>query len=97
MDEPFGALDAMTRESLQALTLELHAEQDLTTLIVTHNIEEAVTMGRKLLVLGQPPHRQAVVVDNAAADQPGYRVSEAFLKQCNHLRALLREANHALA
>jgi ABC-type nitrate/sulfonate/bicarbonate transport system ATPase subunit len=97
MDEPFGALDAMTREALQALTLELHAEQDLTTLIVTHNIEEAVTLGRRLLVLGQPPHRQAVVVGNPAAGQPGYRASAAFLKQCNHLRTLLGEANHALA
>jgi len=97
MDEPFGALDAMTREALQTLTLELHAEQDLTTLIVTHNIEEAVTIGRKLLVLGRPPHRQAVVVENPSAGQPGFRVSEAFLKQCNRLRALLGEANHALA
>lgn len=97
MDEPFGALDAMTREDLQILTLELHAEQTLTTVIVTHNIDEAVTMGRKILVLGQPPHRQAVVVDNPAAGQPGYRTSDAFFARHNQLRALLGEPADALA
>jgi NitT/TauT family transport system ATP-binding protein len=97
MDEPFGALDAMRREDLQALVLELHAEQGLTTLIVTHNIEEAVTVGHKILVLGQPPHRRTRVVDNPAAGQPGYRTSPEFFTRCNHLRALLGEATDALA
>ncbi len=55
MDEPFGALDALTREDLQNLTLDLRAEQRLTTVIVTHNIEEAVFMGEKILVLRQSP------------------------------------------
>jgi NitT/TauT family transport system ATP-binding protein len=97
MDEPFGALDAMTRENLQALTLELHAEQGLTTVIVTHNIEEAVTIGHKILVLGHPPHRQATVVDNPQAGKPDFRTSEIFLSQCNHMRTLLGEQNYALA
>jgi len=97
MDEPFGALDALTREDLQALTLELRAEQGLTTVIVTHNIEEAVTMGGKILVLGRPPNRKTVTVDNPKAGQPGYRTSEAFFSCCNHLRTLLEEGNHALA
>lgn len=97
MDEPFGALDAMTREDLQSLALELHAEQGLTTVVVTHNIEEAATMGRRILVLGQPPHREAVAVDNPGVGQSGYRTSEAFLQRCNQLRKLLGESIHALA
>jgi NitT/TauT family transport system ATP-binding protein len=97
MDEPFGALDAMTREDLQNLTLALHAEQALTTIIVTHNIEEAVTIGRRILVLGQPPHREATVVDNLAAGQTGYRTSQAYFDRCNQLRTYLGEVNHALA
>ena len=97
MDEPFGALDAMTRADLQTLTLELHAEHGLTTIIVTHNIEEAVTMGRKILVLGQPPNRQTVVVNNPGVDRPGYRTSEIFFSRCNQLRALLGESVDALA
>lgn len=97
MDEPFGALDAMTREDLERLTQELHAEQGLTTLIVTHNIEEAVTMGHRILVLGRPPHRRPLVVDNQAARRPAYRHSPDFWAQCDHLRALLENPPHASA
>lgn len=91
MDEPFGALDALTREDLQRLTIELREERDLTTLIVTHNIDEAVYMGRKILVLTQPPTTQAVVVDNPQAGQPGFRQQEAFFNRCNQLREMLQE------
>src|SRR5512137_1022862 len=45
MDEPFASLDAITREDLQALTLELRAETGLTTVVVTHTIEEAALLG----------------------------------------------------
>ena len=83
MDEPFGALDALTREDLQNLTLELTTEQRLTMIIVTHNIEEAVFMGKKILVLGQPPNREAVVVQNPQAGGVGYRQQEAFFARCN--------------
>ena len=56
MDEPFSSLDALTREDLQRLTVELRGETGLTTVIVTHIIEEAVYLGQKILVLGQPPN-----------------------------------------
>ena len=52
MDEPFAALDAATREDLQNLTIELQREQNLTLVVVTHNIEDAVFLGQKILVLG---------------------------------------------
>ena len=57
MDEPFSSLDAPTRESLQTLTLELAAEQGLTLVLVTHSIEEAALLGRKILLLHEPPNR----------------------------------------
>lgn len=91
MDEPFGALDALTREDLQRLTLELQAERNLTLLLVTHNIDEAVFMGRRILVLGQPPTTEAVVVENPGAGTSGYRQQENFFKRCNQLRELLGE------
>ncbi len=97
MDEPFGALDALTREDLQNLTRELHAEQHLTTILVTHNIEEAVFIGEKILVLGHPPHREAVVVSNPQAGEPGYRHQERFFTRCNELRTLMGEEANALA
>jgi len=91
MDEPFGALDALTREDLQRLTLELRAERHLTTLIVTHNIDEAVFMGQKILVLTRPPVAQAIIVDNPRAGAPGYRQQDEFFRRCNQLRELLGE------
>ncbi len=89
MDEPFGALDALTREDLQRLTLELGEERHLTTVIVTHNIDEAVFMGRKILVMTQPPTTEAIVVNNPQAGSSGYRQQADFFQQCNRLRAML--------
>ena len=89
MDEPFASLDAPTREDLQNLTVELRAEQKLTTIIVTHNIEDAAFLGERILVLAQPPNRAPVIVENPAAGQAGYRAQSAFLDKCNELRKLL--------
>jgi ABC-type nitrate/sulfonate/bicarbonate transport system ATPase subunit len=97
MDEPFGALDALTREDLQNLTLELRAEQGLTTVIVTHNIEEAVFIGEKILVLSQPPNRQAHVVYNPEAGSVGYRQQDLFFARCNELRELMGEDAYEMA
>lgn len=94
MDEPFSSLDAPTRESLQTLTLELQAEQGLTLVIVTHAIEEAAVMGQKILVLGQPPNRQAVVVDNPGACEADYRHSAEYLALCRQLRSMLEQPSH---
>jgi NitT/TauT family transport system ATP-binding protein len=99
MDEPFGALDALTREDLQLLTLELMVEKGLTTVIVTHNIEEAVILGRRILVLGQPPNKSALTVENddSGWGTPEYRSRPTFLSRCNELRELLEESDGALA
>ncbi len=97
MDEPFSSLDALTREDLERLTLELRAETGVTTVIVTHNIEEAVYLGRRLLLLRQPPHREALIVENPAAGRLDYRGQAAFQARCNQLRELLGETAHAQA
>jgi NitT/TauT family transport system ATP-binding protein len=93
MDEPFSSLDAPTRESLQSLMLDLQAEQGLTSVVVTHSIEEAAFMGRRILFLGRPPQRQAVVLDNPAA---GHGVRDrsdpAYGEMRGRLRGLLDAA-----
>lgn len=89
MDEPFSSLDAPTREGLQNLTLELATEQDLTLVIVTHAIEEAAIMGRKILLLGSPPNCRARVIENPRAGENGYRETVAYLNLCRELRARL--------
>jgi NitT/TauT family transport system ATP-binding protein len=92
MDEPFSSLDAPTRESLQTLTLELKAEQNLSLVIVTHAIEEAAIMGRRILLLGQPPNRQALIIDNPGSEDPTYRSSSEYLALCQELRSRMEPA-----
>ena len=55
LDEPFGALDAQTRWSMQDLLLEVVRETHLTALLVTHDIEEALTLASRIVVLGSHP------------------------------------------
>jgi NitT/TauT family transport system ATP-binding protein len=97
MDEPFSSLDALTREDLERLTLELRAETGVTTVVVTHNIEEAVYMGQRLMLLRQPPHRQGLIIDNPSAGHLDYRESSTFQARCNEVRDLLEETAHAQA
>jgi NitT/TauT family transport system ATP-binding protein len=63
MDEPFGALDAMTRQSLQDEVLRIAAEQQATVLFVTHDLEEALYLGDRIIALYSNPGRIARVVD----------------------------------
>jgi len=94
MDEPFSALDAPTREDLEQLTLDLQAETQTTTVFVTHNIEQAVFLGRKILMLGMPPHRSPVrVVENAHAGRVEYRDDSEFAKQAHLLREMMKPAD----
>jgi NitT/TauT family transport system ATP-binding protein len=53
MDEPFGALDPETREAMQVLILELWEQEQMTVFFVTHDMEEAVYLGTRILVLSQ--------------------------------------------
>jgi len=57
MDEPFGALDAMTRQALQDEILQLVAEKQIATVFITHDLEEAIYLGDRVLVLGVSPAR----------------------------------------
>jgi ABC-type nitrate/sulfonate/bicarbonate transport system ATPase subunit len=57
MDEPFGALDHQTRELMQELLLGIWEEQRKTVIFVTHDIDEAVFMGSRVLVMSARPGR----------------------------------------
>ena len=93
MDEPFASLDAVIREDLQRLALELCSENGITLVIVTHNIEEAAAMGKKILLLGTPPNREAHIFENPTAGEASYRESATYQRLCQTLR---RELSHEM-
>ena len=86
MDEPFASLDALTREDLRRLTLDLCAEQKLTLVLVTHSIEEAAAVGSHILVLHTPPNQEARVITKTEAGKTGYTGSRTFLRLMQKLR-----------
>jgi len=87
MDEPFSALDALTRETMQNIVLELCEQQNLTLVMVTHNIEEAIFLGQKIAVFSDNSGKLRRVVENAHSGQLSYRVTEEFYQHCNQLRS----------
>lgn len=90
MDEPLSALDALTRERLQKLLLQIWQQEGLTTVLVTHSIEEAVFLGSRILVLAKGrPTRLLGEIDNPRVGEPGYRQSEEFFQKTTFVRSLL--------
>lgn len=87
MDEPFGALDAITRQRLQAELNRIVAEQEVTLLFVTHSIEEALVLGDRVIVLGDAPSHVLEVVDVRDLGGPE---TVAYSQMRGRLRDLLR-------
>ncbi|MFC0678015.1 ABC transporter ATP-binding protein [Lysobacter korlensis] len=57
LDEPFGALDALTRLQMQDLLLEIHAAEPATIVLVTHDVDEALYLADRVVLLGEEPER----------------------------------------
>jgi ABC-type nitrate/sulfonate/bicarbonate transport system ATPase subunit len=89
MDEPLSSLDALTRERLQNLIQEIRLSKQITTVLVTHSIEEAVFLGSSIIVLSRRPGRILRIVDNNEAGSTNYRQSEVFFHRCVELREVL--------
>ena len=90
MDEPLSALDALTRERLQKLLLAIWQENNLTTVLVTHSIEEAVFLGSRILVLtDQRPTQVIGEILNPLVGQEGYRQAPEFFAKTSYVRSLL--------
>jgi ABC-type nitrate/sulfonate/bicarbonate transport system ATPase subunit len=91
MDEPFGALDAQTKEQMQQFMRELWARTQVTILMVTHDVEEAIFLSQRIYVMGAHP---GCIKAEIAIDLPDYRSLE--LKLAPEFVHIKRQVVHAL-
>ncbi|WP_241646152.1 ABC transporter ATP-binding protein [Rosenbergiella metrosideri] len=97
MDEPFGALDEITRNKLDSDLLRLWQEQGLTVVFVTHSIHEAVFLSQRVIMMAARPGR---VVEDIAIDAPfprdeQFRVSADFAHYAQQLQTSLLRASQS--
>ena len=90
MDEPFGALDALTRETLQDELVKIWDTERRTCLFVTHSIAEAVYLADRIVVMGTRPGCIKDVIANPLA-RPRARTSDPFFALFRQVDDLLRE------
>jgi NitT/TauT family transport system ATP-binding protein len=95
MDEPFGALDEITRNRLDADLLKLWWERKLTALFVTHSIYEAVFLSTRVIVMSARPGRlfKSVKIEEPQPRDEAFRDSPGFAAYCRQISAWLAEAS----
>jgi NitT/TauT family transport system ATP-binding protein len=91
LDEPFAALDTITREHLQNHLLTLFDHRQFSFIVVTHNIEEAIFLGRRILILNDQPPDMMTVIDNPDWGTLDYRGNSEFFKRTLEIRRILKE------
>ena len=91
MDEPFGALDAQTRCSMQSHLLRIWEAVDITILFITHDLDEAIYLSDRIVVLGANPGRvvEVIEVPVARARHPDQFLSGYFLATKKRLESLI--------
>jgi len=90
LDEPFASLDALTRLRMQDLLLDVHAAAPTTVLLVTHDVEEALHLADRVIVLGLEPGREGATI-RQVVDVPGDRPRDRGSAVLASLRAELLE------
>lgn len=93
MDEPLSAIDALLRESLQDLLLDLWLQRGHTQMLVTHSIEEAVYLGQRIIVFSERPGTVVADIENPEMGTREWRDSVGFAEKCLEVRHALTGVN----
>jgi NitT/TauT family transport system ATP-binding protein len=94
LDEPFSALDAITREALQQLFLDNWRAHPATTLFVTHDVEEAILLGQKIIMMAPAAQDSPEILDNEAVFGMKHalkRDSAEYWEQVKRIRKVMQE------
>jgi len=86
MDEPFGALDALTRAKLQDSVMEIQKDLNTTVILITHDVDEAVLMSDKIVMMSNGPAAKVGEILEIDLERPRERVSLAKSDQFNYYR-----------
>ncbi len=86
MDEPFSSLDAITRENLQDTLLKTWLATSVPYLLVTHSVEEAVFLGKRILILSGSPGSIQEIFENPGFGDISYRRSTAYYEMIQSIR-----------
>lgn len=86
LDEPFGALDALTRAHLQDSVMEIQADLGNTMMMVTHDVDEAVLLSDRIVMMTNGPAATIGEVLDVKLDRPRNRVEASELPEYNHCR-----------
>jgi len=89
MDEPFAALDAITREHLQNLLLDIWQRRRMSFMLVTHNVAEAVFLGRYIMVMGGRPATCRLWIENPCFGNASCHNSDAYFSLIRQVHAAL--------
>jgi ABC-type nitrate/sulfonate/bicarbonate transport system ATPase subunit len=91
MDEPFSALDAMTREEIQNVFLHAWRKSSVSTILVTHHVEEALYLGQKIVILSGIPGSISKIIDNPLFGVEDIRNHREFFQLSLELRKMIKE------
>ncbi|WP_297712968.1 ABC transporter ATP-binding protein [Clostridium sp.] len=91
LDEAFSALDAIIKEEAQELFLNIWSENKINTFFVTHSIDEAIYMGKKIIIMSNTPGEIIEVIDNPMFNNKKYREEKDYLQLYLHIKNLIKK------
>lgn len=91
MDEAFSALDAIIKEEAEKLFLDVWSSNKISTFFVTHSIDEAIYMGKKIIIMSNTPGMISEVIENDLFNNKNYKEDIRYLKLFSKIKNLIKK------